>query len=47
MKADQLIEESEGITEKDTEELQLQAKTNLTKCIKKEVKNNGNGNENN
>ena len=38
MTAQELINESDGITKQDIEELQLQAHSNLTKCIK-EAKN--------
>jgi hypothetical protein len=40
MNAEQLIKESEGLTNEDIEENQLLAHNNLTKCIK-EVKQNG------
>lgn len=38
MNAQEIINSAEGLDEQDTEELQLQATKNLTKCIK-EVKN--------
>lgn len=34
MKAEELINECEGLTKQDIEEIQLQAGNNLTKCIK-------------
>jgi hypothetical protein len=41
MSAEQIIKESEGLTNEDIEEIQLLAHNNLTKCIK-EVKQNEN-----
>jgi hypothetical protein len=34
MSAEQIIKESEGLTNEDIEEIQLLAHNNLTKCIK-------------